>query len=248
MSFLTLLLQGFLIAGLLWAVARPDTFLPRGAENAQTVLFIMACAAVWLGILNATKEIVKEQEIYLRERRYGLDASAYVLSKLAVLAAIGALQMGTMLLIVSFRITLPEHGVFGTLSPAWLEWFVTLQLTLVAGLSAGLFLSANASSADAATAIMFVLLLIQVMFAGLFFPDARWADIFSVLTFSRWGLEAAGITADLNGLLRSVVGSSYQVDKAYTYSALHLMARWAILGGYIAVLTTGTCIRQGAKR
>lgn len=248
MNFITLLLQGFLIAGLLWAVARPDTFQPRGAENAQTVLFIMACAAVWLGILNATKEIVKEKDIYLRERRYGLDASAYVLSKLTVLSAIGAVQMGTLLLVIGLRIPLPERGVFGAWSPVWLEWFVTLMLTLVAGLSVGLFLSANASSTDAATAIMFILLLIQVMFAGLFFPDAQWADILSVFTFSRWGLEAAGITADLNGLLRSAVGSAYQTDKAYTYSALHLVGRWAILSGYVIILTIGTCIRQAAKR
>jgi putative ABC transport system ATP-binding protein len=248
MNFITLLLQGFLVAGLLWAVAQPDTFQPKGAENAQTILFIMACAAVWLGILNATKEIVKEQDIYLRERRYGLDAAPYVLSKLTVLAAVGAVQMGTLLLLISHRFTLPARGALGAWAPAGLEWFITLELTLVAGLSLGLFLSASTTTIDAATAVMFVLLLIQVMFAGLFFPDAQWADILSVFTFSRWGLEAVGSTANLNGLLARAIGSSYQPDKAYTFSALHLLARWAILSGYIVVLTAVASFRQARKR
>jgi ABC transport system ATP-binding/permease protein len=244
MNFIILLLQGILVAGLLWAVSRPDTFLPKGAENAQTVLFIMACAAVWLGILNATKEIVKEQDIYARERRYGLDAAPYILSKLFVLAGIGAFQIGTMLALISLRITFPEHGALGTWSPTWLEWFVTLELTLVAGLALGLLLSASTKTIDAATAVMFVLLLIQVMFAGLFFPDARWADILSVFTFSRWGLEAAGTTANLNGLLQSAIGSVYQVDRAYSFTPLHLFSRWFILSAFAVLLTSATILRQ----
>jgi ABC transport system ATP-binding/permease protein len=246
-NFAILLLQGVLVAGLLWAVARPDTFLPRGAENAQTVLFIMACAVAWLGILNATKEIVKEQDIYARERRYGLDAVPYVLSKLIVLATIGAFQVATLLWLVSYRLTFPANGALASWSPVWLEWFVTLTLALTAGLALGLFLSASARTIDAATAVMFVLLLIQVMFAGLFFPDAAWADFLSAFTFSRWALEAAGTTANLNGLLQSAVGAAYRPDPAYSYSAYHLLSRWAILGGYIVLFTLLAAWRQSRK-
>jgi ABC-type multidrug transport system ATPase subunit len=248
MNFVTLLLQGFLVAGLLWAVARPDTFQPKGAEDAETMLFIMACAAAWLGILNATKEIVKEQDIYSRERRYGLGAAPYVLSKLTVLSLVGAIQMGALLLLVGYRFTLPEHGALGAWSPAGLEWFITLELTLIAGLSLGLFLSALTKTMDAATAIMFVLLLIQVMFAGLFFPDAPWADVFSVFAFSRWALEAAGTTANLNRLLGRSIGSSYRAVDAYTFSALHLVIRWAILSAYAFVFTLAASLRQASKR
>lgn len=247
LNFLIMLLQGLLVAGLLWAVAKPDTFQVKGAENAQTVLFIMACAAVWLGILNATKEIVKEQDIYNRERRYGLAAVPYVLSKLCVLAGIGAVQMGTMLFLISFRITFPPHGALGGWSLAWLEWFITLELTLTAGLALGLFLSAMMKTIDAATAVMFVLLLIQVMFAGLFFPDAAWADILSIFTFSRWGLESVGITADLNGLLAAAIGSTYRPDAAYTYSPWHLLGRWAVLSSYIVLFALLTVWRQARK-
>jgi ABC-type multidrug transport system ATPase subunit len=248
MNFVVMLLQGLLVAGLLWAVARPDTFQAKGAENAQTVLFIMACAAVWLGILNATKEIVKEQDIYGRERRYGLNAAAYVLSKLLVLAAIGAFQMGTMLLIISFQITFPESGALASWSPAWLEWFITLELGLVAGLALGLFLSASMKTVDAATAVMFVLLLIQVMFAGLFFKEAAWADTLSVFTFSRWTLEGVGTTADLNGLLAAALGTAYQSDPAYDFSALHLLTRWGVLMGFVLLLTAVASLQQARKR
>lgn len=248
MNFIVLLLQGLLVAGLLWAVARPDTFQPRGAENAQTVLFIMACAAVWLGILNGTKEIVKEQDIYARERRYGLNAASYVLSKLLLLGGVGAFQIGTLLLIVGYQIPFPARGALGAWSPAWLEWFITLELTLTAGLSLGLFLSAMSKSVDAATAVMFVLLLIQVMFAGLFFEDAAWADSLSLFTFSRWGLEGVGTTANLNDLLQQAVGSSFRPDQDYTFSAVHLLIRWAILIGYTLFFTGAASFRQGRKQ
>jgi ABC transport system ATP-binding/permease protein len=244
LNFAIMLLQGLLVAGLLWAVAKPDTFQVKGAENAQTVLFIMACAAVWLGILNATKEIVKERDIYDRERRYGLLSAPYVLSKLFVLAGIGAVQIGTMLWLISFRITFPARGALGNWSPAGLEWFITLELTMLAGLALGLFLSASMKTIDAATAVMFVLLLIQVMFAGLFFPDAAWANIISVLTFSRWALEGVGITADLNGLLSAAIGGAYRPDTAYTYSPWHLLARWIVLAGYTVLFTLLTIRRQ----
>lgn len=248
MNFFVMLLQGLLVAGLLWAVARPDTFQAKGAENAQTVLFIMACAAVWLGILNATKEIVKEQDIYGRERRYGLNAAAYVLSKLLVLGAIGVFQMGTLLFIISFQITFPDGGALGSWSPAWLEWFVTLEMTLLAGLALGLFLSSISKSVDAATAVMFVLLLIQVMFAGLFFQDAAWADLLSNITFSRWALEGIGTTADLNGLLQAALGSVYMADSAYNFSPLHLLARWGILVSYIGLFAFLASLQQSRKR
>lgn len=247
MNFIVLLLQGLLVAGLLWAVARPDTFQPRGAENAQTVLFIMACAAVWLGILNGTKEIVKEQDIYARERRYGLNAAAYVISKLLLLGTVGAFQMGTLLLIIGYQIPFPARGALGAWSPAWLEWFITLELTLVAGLALGLFLSAMSKSVDSATAVMFVLMLIQVMFAGIFFEDAAWADSLSLVTFSRWGLEGVGTTANLNDLLQQAMGSSFRPNQAYAFTAVHLLIRWAILGGFIGFLTIATSWRQAKK-
>jgi ABC-type multidrug transport system ATPase subunit len=247
LNFVILLLQGFLVAGLLWGVSRPDIFQPKGIENAQTVLFIMACAAAWLGILNATKEIVKEQDIYARERRYGLGAFPYVLSKLLVLSLIGLVQIGTLLFIFSQKASFPESGVLATWSPLWGEWLVTLTLTLIAGISLGLFLSSSTKTMDAATAVMFVLLLIQVMFSGLFFADAAWADMLSWFTFSRWGLEGAGTSVNLNGLLRESLGATYQPDSAYTFSPLYLISRWGILVAYIVLFSLLATWQQARK-
>lgn len=246
MSYFMHLAQGVLVALLLISVAQPGTFQPMDAQNAKTVLFIMACAAAWLGILNSTKELVKEQAIYSRERRYGLLAPPYVLSKQVVLGILGAFQMGILLVILSLRIELPQHGALGSFAPVWLEWFVTLELTLLAGLSLGLLISALSATVEAATAIMFGLLLIQVMFAGVFFSDAPWADFLSVFTFSRWGLEAAGISADLNGLLAKVI-PNYRVNEAYHYSALALIGRWSILMLYSIFLTVAASLLQARK-
>ena len=246
-SFLLLLFQGLLVAGLLLGVSEPDTFQTKGAENAQTVLFILACACAWLGILNGTKEIVKEQDIYARERRYGLDAAAYVLAKLIVLMGIGLFQIVTLLLLLSYRVPFPASGALGSGSPLWFEWLITLWLTLSAGLALGLFLSAHSRTVDAATAVMFVLLLLQVMFAGIFFEDAAWAGYLSTLTFSRWGLSGLGVSADLNGLLSSALGGSYIADPDYLYSPWRLLLYWSVLAGFVAVLSSLAVHKQAQK-
>jgi len=238
-----LLLQAPLVALLLAAVSSPQALRPAGALDAEKVLFILACAAVWLGVINSTKVIVAEQDIYQRERLYGLGPVPYVLSKITVLGGIGLLQMALLVFFVNLAIFLPDRGLVG---PVQLEYFVTLVLSTVAGMALGLLTSALARTLDLANTLMFLLLIVQVIFSGLLFDPVGLAQIPASLTISRWALQALGTSTDLNRLLTGVM-PGYDWNPAYRADMVHLLGCWLILALYAAVCIGLACWRQAKK-
>ena len=74
----------------------------RGAAHDQRlVVFLMAISAIWFGCINASREVVKELPIYLRERAVNLELFAYLGSKVLVLTALCAVQCLGLFIIVS---------------------------------------------------------------------------------------------------------------------------------------------------
>ncbi|PKO22973.1 MAG: hypothetical protein CVU38_06575 [Chloroflexi bacterium HGW-Chloroflexi-1] len=238
-----LFLQAPLVALLLAAVSSPQALRPAGALDAEKVLFILACAAVWLGVINSTKVIVAEQDIYQRERLYGLGPAPYVLSKITVLGGIGLLQMALLVFFMNLAILLPDRGLVG---PVQLEYFVTLVLSTVAGMALGLLTSALARTLDLANTLMFLLLIVQVIFSGLLFEPVGLAQIPASLTISRWALQALGTSTDLNRLLTGVM-PGYDWNPAYRADLVHLLACWLILVLYAAICIGLACWRQARK-
>jgi len=238
-----LFLQAPLVALLLAAVSSPQALRPAGALDAEKVLFILACAAVWLGVINSTKVIVAEQDIYQRERLYGLGPVPYVLSKITVLGGIGLAQMALLVFFVNLAIFLPDRGLAG---PVQLEYFITLVLSTIAGMALGLLTSALARTLDLANTLMFLLLIVQVIFSGLLFDPVGLAQIPASLTISRWTLQALGTSTDLNRLLTGVM-PGYDWNPAYRADLVHLVGCWLILALYAAVCIGLACWRQAKK-
>src|SRR5216683_4517796 len=76
-------------------------FIPEGQGlNAQRALFLCAFIAILFGILNSSREIVKETAIYQRERTVNLGIVPYVSSKFLVLGILALFQSATLILIV----------------------------------------------------------------------------------------------------------------------------------------------------
>jgi energy-coupling factor transporter ATP-binding protein EcfA2 len=243
MNAVFLLLQAPLVALLLAAVSTPQALRPAGALDAEKVLFILACAAVWLGIVNSTKVIVAEQDIYQRERLYGLGAVPYVFSKIAVLGIIGLIQMALLVFFIGLVVLLPDRGL---IAPIQMEYFITLALTVIAGQALGLLISALAGTTDLANTLMFLLLIVQVIFSGLLFDPSGLAEIPAALTISRWSLQALGSSTDLNRLLLGVM-PGYDWNAAYGADIFHLLGCWAALLLYAAGCVGLACWRQGRK-
>jgi ABC-type multidrug transport system ATPase subunit len=250
-AFLFQLFQGILVALLLWGVAERDTFTAVGTRSAPTTLFILSIAATWLGILNASKEIVKERRVFGRERRYGVGAIPYVLSKIAVLGGLGLWQMATLVAVIILHFE-PENHIgtlgralpetFQAIIPVEVEWFITLELMLLAGLAFGLFISSIARSLDQATMFMFPAMLIQILLAGLLFDVGP----FAWLAITHWGLQALGNSLNLEELFAAAGKAGDPVlDKLNLASnGLTLIGYWAVLLLFSLALIALTCWRQ----
>jgi len=235
-NLLILLLQAPIIGALLMLVAKSDAIVGDKvfASEAKKVLFMLATVAVWFGIINAAREITKESAIFRRERLANLRIGPYVLSKIVILTLLVVIQSALLLGLVGLKVQFPAMGV---LLPGWIELYVTTLLTSLAGLAIGLAISSAAATPDRAISIVPLALIPQILFAGVIFTlgDGYTIErLLSWFTVSRWAMDAYGTTANLNEM-NFQPGMLRVVKDEYTFTAGHLLSRWAILLVYMAV-------------
>lgn len=174
------------------------------AGDAVTMLFFMAVVAVWFGIFNSTREIVKELPIYQRERMSSIDVLPYLLSKILVLAAIGAIQVAGFLVVAALLIELP--------TPEWelvLKWFVTLLSGSLLGTGMGLLVSALVVKQDWANTAIIFLLIPQLILAGAFTPVSKMdpaSNLLSTFVAARWTFETLGAQAGILDIVEKLRG------------------------------------------
>jgi ABC-type multidrug transport system ATPase subunit/pSer/pThr/pTyr-binding forkhead associated (FHA) protein len=216
------------------------------ANQAQTVLFMMALAANLLGVFAASFEIINEQPIYRRERMINLKLLPYFGSKFAVLGAFSLLQCLLLLLVLAFGMSFPGGGA---LSWAPLEYYFTLVFTALASVALGLFISAAAGSATTVIYLMLLTIFVQIVFSGAIFDLPAIVQPLSWLTITRWSLEALGASTGmeaLNSLGQLRVERDVEMQRGiqtvvqdvpsavtfyinYTSNAVGLFSRWIFL-------------------
>ncbi len=132
-------------------------------KDSSLLLFLMTVAAVWLGCLNASKEIVKELEIYKRERMVNLRLLPYLLSKIGVLVLISAAQCAMIVAIVNQR---------GVIHGGVIQQFLVLWNLALAAVMLGLLLSSLVDTTDKAIALVPIVLIPQIIFTV--YPAVGW--------------------------------------------------------------------------
>ncbi len=232
-----LLLQAPIIAILAALIAKPGAFtaLPAAAGS-RNLLVILSCSVIWLGAMNAAREVVKELPIYRRERMVGLGLLPYLASKYVILGALCLVQAALLLAIVALRARLPAQDL---LLPGPLELYVTLLLSSVAGLAMGLMVSTLFENADRATALVPYLLIPQIIFVVA--PLSGASRLVAWLTISHWSVQALGSTANLAQFAPALGG----LDPAeYTHDAGFLLSRWLILLAMTAIFGIASLVFQ----
>lgn len=161
------------------------------AAKAAQLMFILAAVAVWLGTLNAVREISKEDAIYRRERMVGLRILPYIGSKFAVLAALAVVQTALLLIVVAMHVGMPAGGAFGV--------YLALLCGAAAAIAMALAVSAAVSNPDRAIFAAPLIMLPQIFFAGLLVPVTSLGFIqpLAALVPARWTFEAATRAADV---------------------------------------------------
>ena len=166
-TLLALLLQVPVMAVLITMVFPPNVLAVPDEEPSKSAqfLFLLITVAIWLGLISATREIVKEKTIIRREFAVGVRVPAYLGSKLAVLMALTIVQI-CILVAVTFAIQ-PLGGATIT------DYLILLLLLLACAWAAatmGLAVSSMAKSVDQATSFVPLLLIPQLLFAGAVIP------------------------------------------------------------------------------
>ena len=134
---------------------------PAKVASQMHVSFVLVLAAFLLGALNAVREIVKELPIYIRERAVNLGLGPYVAAKLLPLLMLCAIQCA--LLLAGAQLGNPLSG-------SLLKMFIALFSCSFAAVCLGLLVSASVNTSDKALAIAPLLVIPQVVLAGVFVP------------------------------------------------------------------------------
>jgi ABC-type multidrug transport system ATPase subunit len=152
-----------------------------------TMWFMAGLITVLVGAISSVREIVKEIEIYKRERAVNLKIAPYVLSKVWIGIVLGVYQ-AAVLLFFKVLFARPEMGsILG-----YLGLYITYLLGTLSGYFIGLVISAIAPNQNAAMLLIIIVLVPQFLFAGALLPLdlIPGGEAISVFMPTRWGFES----------------------------------------------------------
>jgi ABC-type multidrug transport system ATPase subunit/pSer/pThr/pTyr-binding forkhead associated (FHA) protein len=165
---------------------KPFDFVNGNMNDIVISLFLLTIYGVMIGGLSQMREIVKEGDIYKRERLVNLKIFPYVLSKVWVAAALALYQTATYMIIHFLAFDMPGGILEFTLM------YISLTLATLAGMMLGLFSSALAPTANAAPLIVILLMLPQIVMGGVLVPMPA---ALSGITSTSWAFKGfIGIT------------------------------------------------------
>jgi ABC-type multidrug transport system ATPase subunit/pSer/pThr/pTyr-binding forkhead associated (FHA) protein len=159
----------------------PFAFSDGKMANVMITLFLLTIYGVMVGGISQMREIVKEQEIYKRERLVNLQILPYVLSKVWVAGLLGLYQAAVYTIVHYLAFDMPG-GV-----PEFFQVYITMTLATLAGMMLGLFASALAPNASSAPLLVIILMLPQIVLGGALIPIPGFV---SAPTSTRWAFEA----------------------------------------------------------
>jgi ABC-type multidrug transport system ATPase subunit/ABC-type multidrug transport system permease subunit len=230
-------LIGFLIAMLYPrdVLDFPDTSPSRSAQ----FMFLLVTAALWLGLIDSCREIVRERAIILRELAVGVRLDAQIAAKSVVLFSIAALQC--LLLLGVVAVLRPFHESFGVYATV----FGLLVLTSWAMVGVGLLVSTVARSVDQATSVIPLLLIPQLLFGGALVALERMGTVIKLLadlTVSRWAFAAVGSAIHMNARLAEEPKAANLSGFGTKFFGIELAASALVLVGFTAAALLGAAL------
>jgi ABC transport system ATP-binding/permease protein len=186
-SLILMLLLTPLIAALDFFLWSPDMFDSAGgaATKVFITLFMAAMVGFMVGALSIMREIVKESDIYRRERMVTLKIGPYVLSKIWMAVIIALYQAGVFILFMKIAGHWPDASQL-------LAVYITMVLAIFAGMLMGLLVSAASPNQNIAPLLITMVLVPQLIFGGViplnYFGKAGQA-IGQVMT-TKWAFQA----------------------------------------------------------
>jgi ABC transport system ATP-binding/permease protein len=181
--------------------------------NVPQYIFIAIVVALFLGLTVAAEEIIKDKKILKRESFLNLSRSSYIISKLAIMFIISAIQSGFFILIGNYILEI--KGL-------WLEyWFILFSTSCVANVM-GLNISSAFNSAKVIYITVPLLIIPQLLFSGVivkfeklhpFFSKTNEVPVLGNVMVSRWAYEALIVTQAKENKFKKLT-YNLEVDKS----------------------------------
>lgn len=193
------LLEAPLLAFLLAFVIRYNNnadgtgYVFRFNENLPAFLLIAVIIALFMGLTVSAEEIIKDRKIQKRESFLNLSRSSYLLSKVAILFLLSAIQTLTFVLIGNFILEIQGMTIH--------YWLILFSVSCFANLL-GLNISASFNSAVTIYILIPLLLIPQMILSGAIFSFDKLNDAVSTkgrvpviadFMASRWAFEALAV-------------------------------------------------------
>jgi hypothetical protein len=167
----------------------------RGVQGApQSLLMVFVVGAALMGSAASIRELVKEREIYRRERAIGLSRHAYLLSKVVVLGVVTGLQGIVLGVLGQIGRPAPDEAV--VLGDPRLEILVAIAGVSVASMAVGLAVSAWIDNADRGMPLLVLLAMLQFILSSalLQIQDSPVLAQLSWFVPARWGFAMGAST------------------------------------------------------
>jgi ABC-type multidrug transport system ATPase subunit len=164
--------------------------------TARGTTLVLVLGSIFIGLSASVQEIVKEREIFLREKNVGVGVFPYFLSKSSVLGFIATLQTMIFVSIVLFNRPVAINSPFGT------KYFaVVVVICTVLCLSSiflGLLISSAISTPDQAMPLLVGIVMIQIVLSGaLPISTGRWVEAVGKFMPSYMSTNALASTTNL---------------------------------------------------
>ena len=202
-------------------------------EETKSILLSLACAAVWIGLLNSAQEVCKEKVILQKEHMADLKLSAYILSKFIVQGIFAFIQ--ACLLTVVFQKVAGASSNSILIDPFW-DIQLICFLSILSASAMGLFISCIVKNTSMAMIIIPLALLPQLLFSGVLYTFTGFAEFLSNLILCRWSIEGLGTSVNLNSLTYIVqtINPFMQVepDKHFLFTTSHM---YQVIAVFIAM-------------
>jgi ABC-type multidrug transport system ATPase subunit len=183
---------GFILSFIIRYIPDPksDVYIFSENENIPIYIFMSLIVSLFLGLTISAEEIFRDRKILKRERFLNLSRASYLLSKVAILVLISALQSFLFIIIGN-----PILGIKGLYLQYWFALFTTAFCANMLGLN----ISASFNSAITIYIIIPLLIIPMMVLSGAMFPfdklnriigNVDKVPIIAELMPTRWTYEA----------------------------------------------------------
>jgi ABC transport system ATP-binding/permease protein len=244
-----LLLQAPVLGVSLLLLFQRDLFAPADEGGtplvATQLVFLLAMITIWLGAVDASREIVKEKAIFARERAMGVGIGPYLVSKMAVLFSLILVQAA--ILIVLTAILRPFHEPFST----YLEVFGIVCAAGFVSVGMGLLISCVAQNEDQATALAPIAMTAQLFFSGGIVTVKSMTGFMAAVSttaFGRWTFQGMGTSLHMNARFLSDPASRTNNQYGYSFFNVGTGETFALLAVFAALFFGGIVLLLSRRK